>query len=474
MLNSSVTEDLPPSAENTPPTEGVVFARASGVDTTFFMSRGGRQLMIAPMNELLAIAERLVAQARALGRDNMVPEFEKIAEAGRRLIAKFNLSPGTETIRLEMSPLLSSLIESQLAAHQAAAPPTSAVGSSILIVDDDAESATIVSLLLEQRGYLASVALTGEEALTLLQQGNFDLVLLDLIMPEMNGFQTLAQIRADARLRDIPVIIISGLADMNTVVKGIEMGADDFLPKPFNPVLLRARVETCLEKKRLHDKEAAYLRQIQLERENTDRLLLNTLPAQVAARLKQGESHIVDSFSDVTVLFADLADFSKLATEITATELVEILNEVFSEFDTLVARHSLEKIKTIGDAYMVVGGLPTPREDHAEAVAAMALDVLEAIQRINVRRGLRLGLRIGMHTGPVIAGIIGQNKFAYDLWGDTVNVANRLQTKGQVGCIQTSETTYLRLKDKFCLEPRGRIEIKGCGELQAYFLKGCR
>lgn len=445
-----------------------------GVDTTFFMSRGGRQLLISPMNELLAITERLMAQARALGRHSMVPEFRKIGDAARRLIAKFNIMEPGETVRLEMSPLLASVMSLPTAgsAAPAAAPPGES--SSILLVDDDAEAGTIVSLLLEQRGYRTTVALTGEDALAILEQDAFDLVLLDLIMPEMNGFQLLAQIRSNPRLRDLPVIVVSGLTDMNTVVKGIEMGADDFLPKPFNPVLLRARVEACLEKKRLHDQEAAYLRQIQLEREKVDRLLLNTLPAPVAARLKGGESRIVDRFSDVTVLFADLADFSRLAATLPAGDLVELLNDVFSEFDRLATLRALEKIKTIGDAYMVVGGLPTPQPDHAAAIAGMALDMLEAIGQLNTRRGSRLGLRIGMHTGPVIAGIIGQNKFAYDLWGDTVNLASRLQAQGLVGHIQTSETTYLRLKEAFHLEPRGPMEIKGCGQMSTYFLIGAR
>ena len=211
---------------------------------------------------------------------------------------------------------------------------------------------------------------------------------------------------------------------------------------------------------------------MRIEREKSERLLLNVLPKSIADRLKQGESTIADSFPDVSVLFADLGDFTRLATEVPAPELVHLLNEIFSKFDWLAELHLLEKIKTIGDAYMAVGGLPTPRPDHVEAVAEMALDMQKVVTKLNWGDGKCIDLRIGISTGPVVAGIIGSKKFIYDLWGDTVNIASRMESLGQFGAIQVSEPTYERLKDRYAFERRGKIEVKGKGKMTTYFLTG--
>jgi class 3 adenylate cyclase len=197
---------------------------------------------------------------------------------------------------------------------------------------------------------------------------------------------------------------------------------------------------------------------------------LNILPAAIAERLKKGESTIADSFPEVTVLFADLVGFTELAARVAPANLVQVLNEIFSAFDELAEKHGLEKIKTMGDAYMIVGGLPTPREDHAEAIAAFALDMQVQMKSFNAARGTNLGMRIGIHSGPVVAGIIGQKKFSYDLWGDTVNTAKRMEGFGETGQIQTSDVVYQKLKDHFAFSKRGKVEIKGKGEMTTYRL----
>src|SRR5437867_13167895 len=232
-------------------------------------------------------------------------------------------------------------------------------------------------------------------------------------MPELDGMQTLEMLKAHKTNRHSPDSMLSALDALDKVVRCIEIGAEDFLPKPFNQVLLNARIGACLEKKRLRDQEQTYLEQLRIEREKSERLLLNVLPKSIADRLKQGETTIADSFPDVTVLFADLGDFTRLATEVPAPELVHLLNEIFSKFDWLAELHLLEKIKTIGDAYMVVGGLPTPRPDHVEAVAEMALDMQKVVTKLHVADGKGFDLRIGISTGPVVAGIIGSKKFIY-------------------------------------------------------------
>jgi len=212
--------------------------------------------------------------------------------------------------------------------------------------------------------------------------------------------------------------------------------------------------------------------QLAVEQEKSDKLLLNILPETIANQLKEGQNSIADGFAEATILFADLVDFTKLSEKMPPAQLVALLNEIFSRFDSLTEKHGLEKIKTIGDAYMVVGGLPIPRPDHAEAIAEMALDMQAEITRFNLKWGHDCDIRIGINTGPVIAGVIGTKKFIYDLWGDTVNVASRMESHGIVGEIQVTTATYERLKGKFAFQSRGTIPIKGKGEMATYLLTG--
>jgi class 3 adenylate cyclase len=208
------------------------------------------------------------------------------------------------------------------------------------------------------------------------------------------------------------------------------------------------------------------------EQERSERLLLNVLPAPIADRLKRGEEVIADDFPEVTVLFADLVDFTARSRQTAPERVVQILDDLFSALDTLAERYRLEKIKTIGDAYMVVGGLPEPRPDHAQAVADMALDVRAEVARHTDPAGEPLAVRIGIDTGPVVAGVIGRRKFSYDLWGDTVNTASRMQSNGVPGCIQVTERTWRRLRDGYLLQRRGPIQVKGKGEMITWFLVG--
>ncbi len=208
--------------------------------------------------------------------------------------------------------------------------------------------------------------------------------------------------------------------------------------------------------------------------QRSERLLLNILPKPIAERLKRDPGTIADAYADVTVLFADIVDFTTISAGVPAQELVGILNEVFTEFDRLVERHGLEKIKTVGDAYMVVGGLPVPRRDHAQTVAELALEMQEAIGACALKTNTRLMLRIGIHSGPVVAGVIGRRKFSYDLWGDTVNTASRMESHGVPGRIQLTADTFARIRDHYLCEERGPIPIKGKGEMTTYFLLGRR
>ena len=208
------------------------------------------------------------------------------------------------------------------------------------------------------------------------------------------------------------------------------------------------------------------------EQEKSEKLLLNILPKAIAERLKQNETTIAEYFPEVTVLFADIVGFTHLSAIMNPIDLVELLNKIFSRFDLLCDRHGLEKIKTIGDAYMVVGGLPHPRADHAEAIAQMALDMQTEIARFNANNRKYFSIRVGIHSGPVVAGVIGIKKFIYDLWGDTVNLASRMESHGLSWRIQVSETTYKLLEHKYLFQERGIIDVKGKGGMRTYLLVG--
>ena len=222
----------------------------------------------------------------------------------------------------------------------------------------------------------------------------------------------------------------------------------------------------------LEQKITERTRELSVAIERAEGLLLNTLPAPIARRLQAGEQVIAERFDEVTVLFADIVGFTPLAAAMSPEALVRLLGRVFTEFDNLSDTLGLEKIKTIGDAYMVVAGVPTPRTDHREAMAEMALGILRAVERVNLVLGTHLAVRVGMFSGSVVAGIIGVRKFAYDLWGATVNVASRMESQGVRGKIHVHESTYLALRGRYRFERRGIIEVKGLGAMPTYFLLG--
>ena len=213
---------------------------------------------------------------------------------------------------------------------------------------------------------------------------------------------------------------------------------------------------------------------LELERMKSERLLLNILPVSIAQRLKEDEKVIADHFESATVMFSDIVGFTALSEKVTPTELVNHLNRLFSAFDDLAEKHGLEKIKTIGDAYMVAGGFPEKRDSHANDVSAMALDMLDAVLTCNQDSEYPLSIRIGIHTGPAVAGVIGIKKFVYDVWGDTVNTASRMESSGLPGRIQLSEEAASKLEGDFVIEERGMVEVKGKEPMRTYWLVGRR
>ena len=437
--------------------------------------------LLFPLSHLLSHVERVVHMATQRGQQDIIADVERILEAVRRLdqiVSSGAVNRALISTRDVPAPAPVMLVPTQQTLTSASPKPKTVTAltdtGKILVVDDNESNRNMLSRRLQRQGHTVHLAENGRRALEMLREQDFDLVLLDVMMPEMDGYQVLEHLHADDKLRGLPVVMISALDQLDTAVKSIELGAEDYLPKPFNPVLLRARIGACLEKKRLRDRERAYMKKLRSEQERSEQLLLNILPRPIAERLKEGQRTIADIFPDVTVLFADLVGFTRMSEQLPPTELVAMLNKIFSMFDQLAEKHGLEKIKTIGDEYMAASGLPMPRADHAEAMAEMALDMLAVIERFNAKRNRGVRIRIGMNCGPVTAGIIGTKKFAYDLWGDTVNIASRMESHGIANAVQVTEATYKRLRHKYAFQRRGIIHVKGKGALCTYFLVGRR
>ncbi|MEG3975762.1 adenylate/guanylate cyclase domain-containing protein [Microcoleus sp. herbarium8] len=366
------------------------------------------------------------------------------------------------------------------------------IPATILVVDDKPDNVRLLSTILTEQGYQVRKALNGKRALATVQEFPPTLVLLDVMMPEMNGYEVCANLKASPKTSSIPVIFLSALDDASDKVKAFDVGAVDYITKPFQGKEVLARVANQLIiqnqqrllqhqtkqleefvdqlQKEIKDRQTVELA-LRLAQNKSDHLLLNILPAAIVENLKKGEGSAAERFESATVLFADIVDFTSLAARISPLELVRFLNKIFSKFDELTEKHGLEKIKTIGDAYMVAGGLPVPMADHVGAIANMALDMQDAIADFKTDTGEPFQIRIGINTGPVVAGVIGTKKFIYDLWGDTVNVASRMECQGLPGYIQVTSAVYEQLKERYVLEERGAIAVKGKGELIVYWLK---
>lgn len=305
-------------------------------------------------------------------------------------------------------------------------------------------------------------------------------ILQDLVMPEIDGLQLLRFFRANSVTRDIPMIVLSSKEEASLKAQAFSLGANDYLVKLPDRVELIARIRyhskaymTLVERNLAYTTMQDYLVKLEFEQKKSQELLLNILPEAIAEKLKKEQGIIADEFAAVSVMFADIVGFTQLSASIQPKQLVHLLNDIFSKFDYLAEKHGLEKIKTIGDSYMVVAGLPEPKADHAFAIAEMALDMQEVIANYREKDdGVNISIRIGIHSGPVVAGIIGTKKFIYDLWGDTVNTASRMESHGIPDGIQISEATYSLIEDDYEFDKRGLINIKGKGQMAAYLLKG--
>lgn len=431
-----------------------------------------------PLNAIIGYGEMLQEDLQEIGENRFDKDLEAmLGEAGNLLgsidaIVDFSSSSADDSLAPDSATMFSGL-----AASLAPASPSirdMPLSGHILVVDDLESNRTLLARRLVRDGHEATVAESGERALDLLRVETFDLVLLDLMMPGMNGFEVLARLKADSRLHNIPVIMISALDELDSVARCIEAGAEDYLPKPFNPVLLKARIRACLDRKQWREREQLYLDRLEDEKEKFEKLLLSILPSQIVGRLNDGETIIADRFDNVSVLFSDLVGFTQISSRMPPSELVTWLNTLFSAFDGIARQLGVEKIKMIGDAYMVAAGVPEKRADHAEAIAHMALRMVDVVNQLNGRHETPFKIRIGIDSGPVVAGIIGTHRFLYDIWGNTVNVASRLESHSEPNRIQISENTAALLKGGFDMEERDEIAVKGKGLIKTFFLNAAR
>jgi adenylate cyclase len=368
-------------------------------------------------------------------------------------------SPATPLhVRFEMSPPeLEALMETDAPA--------------ILIVDDNEDNRYTLQLLLEADGHTRlTTASGGHEALALLARDKFSLVLLDMMMPDLNGEEVLKIIKGNPDTRDVSVVVLSADTDTERVSKCIEIGADDYLPKPFNPTILRARISSELRKRSLRSMENEYVEKIEQEKKHSEALLRNILPPEIAVRLRKGETNIADHFEDASIIFTDVVGFTKITARMRAFEIVACLNRLFSDFDRLADDVGAEKIKTIGDSYMAALGIPVPRPNHARIAAKLALDLVTAAQRLQSSLPVPFLIRVGVHSGPVMAGVIGTRKFAYDVWGDTVNIASRVEAASQPNRVLISAATAKHLERDFKLDGPHKIETKEQRIVETFFI----
>jgi adenylate cyclase len=328
----------------------------------------------------------------------------------------------------------------------------------ILVVDDNEDNRFTLSLRLEASGYTNLVmAANGREALEVMRSRPIDLVLLDIMMPELDGYGVLEAMQADVRLRTLPVLVISAVDDIGSVVKCIGLGATDYLTKPFNPVLMKARVDKCVEQSRLRAQEVVYQQKLESEKRRADGILATVLPRDIVRALKRSDKLQPRLYDDVTVLFCDVVGFTAYSENQPPERVFSELEGLVEQFEVLAQKHGLEKIKTIGDAFMATSGLLSPRDEPVRAAVACGFDMIAAGKTF----GSGGGVRVGIDHGPVAAGIMGKTQFQFDVWGDTVNTAARIEGAARPGSVCLSGRAWMHLRNQAEARSLGLVDLKG-------------
>ena len=419
-----------------------------------------------PVNAIIGYSEMLLEDA---GEDGGIgPDLKRIHAAGHKLLALIDdivrVSAGGAATRGDEA--VASMVEQAVSSIRplAEAPGAAAGGGRLLVVDDNEINRDMLRRRLEREGHTVRCAENGRLALEMLRAEEVDLVLLDILMPDINGYQVLEAMKGDPHLRHIPVIMISALDEVDSVVRCIEIGAEDYLPKPFNPVVLRARLGASLEKKRLRDREVVHLRQIEEEKKKSDELLHVILPHDIVEELKANSFVMPRRHDDVAVLFCDIVGFTPYSATRQPEEIVAALQQLFEAYEELAARHDMYKIKTIGDSFMSTAGLIVPSPNPVASAARCGLEMVDVARRLPAG----WDVRVGIHVGPVVAGVVGRKQYLYDLWGDTVNTAARVESHGARAGVSVSATAWARIKDVARGESLGLMPVKGKGEMEIF------
>jgi adenylate cyclase len=345
------------------------------------------------------------------------------------------------------------------------APPPK-TKAKILIADDDPVSQSILGDLVQGQGYEVVITSNGTDAWQALQDTpDLDLAFIDWMMPGIDGPTLCAKIKAEITDRYVYAIMITAKDHKDDLIKGMEAGADEFISKPVHEGELISRL-------RAGERMLTYEKRLRAEMRRSDELLTNIMPPPIAHRLKAGERYIADFFPSASILFLDIVGFTDWCLRMDAIAMVEQLNSLFALFDIEINKLGLEKIKSIGDAYLVAGGLPDPHTDHAQSMASLALAIQARIAEMNKHRLQPWCIRTGITSGPVVAGVIGEKRFIYDVWGDTVNNASRLENAAGTNEILISDSTYQLLRNQFLCESMPPIDLKGIGLQKVWKLLG--
>lgn len=431
-----------------------------------------------PLNQIIGYAELLLEDATANGDKAGAADLGKIHFAARSLLdlvmanfdsGRFAVEGGDRPGADQTVTLLQRSGDEPADGGPVDRGSRHQVGA-ILVADDDASNREMLTRRLRRLGHTVDSAEDGRQTVEKIRSGNHDLLLLDLVMPGMSGYAVLEYLRANPPASCLPVIVLSASDNSAKIARSIELGAEDYLPKPFDPALLQARIDSSLEKKRLRDREAVYLRTIQQEKERSDDLLHVILPADIVAELKTSGEVRPRRVENVAVLFTDVVSFTSYCAIRDPETVHRDLQDLVKEFEILTVAHRMEKIKTIGDAYLSVAGLLRVTENPV-------LDSLRCgLGMIAATRTLPAGwqIRVGVHCGPVVAGVVGRQKYQYDVWGDTVNAAARMQGEAAPGTLCVSAETW-RLVDAHCEgRPLGTREIKGRGPTELFEVTAVR
>ncbi len=350
--------------------------------------------------------------------------------------------------------------------------------SRLLIVDDSKENIIVLSRLLTQKGFEVLIAENGEKALQICKSTKPDLILLDVMMPGLDGFQVCQKLKSQEKNQQVPVIFMTSLSAITDKVKAFGIGAADYITKPIQAKELLARINAHLK---LHKLQKQLQRQnlelkekneyIESEKQKTEKLLLNILPSKIAKDLKETGKTKPEYFENVTVCFSDMIDFTYLSSQLEPEILIDELNTIFTAFDNIAEKNQCERIKTIGDAYLCVCGLPEKNPHHAENIVHSAIEFIDYLKQRNKTAKIKWEIRVGIHTGKVIAGVVGIKKYIYDVFGDTINIGSRMELHSEAMKINISETTYQIIKNNFEIIERGEIDVKGKGKMKMYFVK---